>query len=49
MSKHDKLKFIDADTCYLCYGEFTKTNKVRDRCHRTGKYRGAAHVRCNIN
>ena len=24
-------------------------NKVRDRCHITGKYRGAAHWSCNIN
>ena len=23
--------------------------KVTDHCHRTGNYRGAAHVRCTIN
>ena len=24
-------------------------NKVRDHCHVTGKYRGAAHWSCNVN
>ena len=27
-----------------------KTNcKVRDHCHRSGNYRGAAHTKCNIS
>ncbi len=26
-----------------------KNNKVRDHCHITGKYRGAAHNNCNLN
>ena len=31
-------------------GECTKsTYKVRDQCNRTGNYKGAAHVICNIN
>ena len=30
--------------CYICKKEFDKKNyKVRDHCHYTGKYRGAAH------
>ena len=45
--------------CYICEQEFcTDENnkkefklkqKVRDHCHYTGKYRGAAHSSCNLN
>ena len=37
--------------CYICKKEFDnndKKNKVRDQCHYTGKYRGAAHNICNL-
>ena len=35
---------------YICRKIFTKDNKkVRDHCHVTGKYRGAAHNKCNMN
>jgi hypothetical protein len=45
----EKINFKDAETCYLCDGEFTERNwKVRDHDHRTGNYRGACHNRCNI-
>ena len=39
---------------YICEKEFStdnknkKYNKVRDHCHYTGKYRGAAHNNCNL-
>ena len=50
MSKHDEHNFRCAEECYTCNGEFTKTYyKVRDHCHRTGNYTGAAHTKCNIN
>ena len=42
---HESQKF-----CYICKKRFTNDNeKVRDHCHVTGKYRGAAHNKCNIN
>ena len=44
---HNKQKI-----CYICEKEFDikdkKHHKVRDYCHYTGKYRGAAHNICNL-
>ncbi len=39
----------EAESCFLCNGDFAKTNiKVRDHDHRTGAYGGACHHQCNI-
>ena len=39
-----------ANISWICGGLIENTNnKVRDRCHITGKYRDAAHYSCNIN
>ena len=45
----------DAKVCYICGKNILKTfakdnnyRKVRDHCHYTGKYIGAAHSICNI-
>ena len=36
--------------CYVCRKMFIKDKKkVRDHCQFTGKYRGAAHSKCNMN
>ena len=44
---HNKQKI-----CYICKKEFNnndkKQQKVKDHCHYTGKYRGAAHKICNL-
>ena len=35
--------------CHICYKPFNKGNpKVRDHCHYSGVYRGAAHLLCNL-
>ena len=38
--------------CYICKKEFNnndkKQQKVKDHCHYTSKYRGAAHNICNL-
>ena len=41
--------FENSRCCWLCGKAFTETDKiVRDHCHYTGKFRGAAHNKCNL-
>ena len=40
-------RFNKATNCWICKGELGE-DKVRDHCHYTGKYRGAAHNECNL-
>ena len=44
--KNEK-EFINALTCWIC-GEYMGNNRVRDHCHFTGKFRGAACNSCNL-
>ena len=44
----DQKNFISAAVCHICEGELNE-DRVRDHCHLTGKYRGAAHNGCNLN
>jgi hypothetical protein len=49
LNNDDLLKFEKAERCHFCKKAFTETNiKVRDHCHVTGKFRGAAHQTCNL-
>ena len=55
----DELKqFDEATKCWICNEEFDdtadekgyrKNEKVKDHCHYTGRFRGAAHNSCNLN
>ena len=48
----EKIHSNEQEICYICKKEFDtndkKDYKVRDHCHYTGKYRGAAHNICNL-
>ena len=47
MSAKDQKLFNETKTCHICSLEL-KDDKVRDHCHFTGQYRGAAHNKCNL-
>ena len=53
--KEEKERFDKETKCWICKEKFTKDDddknkkkKVRDHCHFTGRYRGAAHSLCNL-
>ena len=47
MTQEDWLAFRTAETCHVCDKPF-EGDSVRDHCHITGEYRGAAHNACNL-
>ena len=46
--KTEKERFDEETKCWIRNKEFND-DKVRDHCHFTGRYRGAAHNECNLN
>lgn len=52
ITEEEEHEFQNAILCHLCKEPFVKENikdKVRNHCHLTGKYLGAAHYVCNLN
>ena len=55
LPEDEKESYENQKLCHICEKEFYTDNnnkeirKVRDHCHYTGKYRGGAHSKCNLN
>ena len=49
ITEEEQKEFDKASDCWICGEELKNDNKVRDHCHYTGRYRGAAHNKCNLN
>ena len=50
LSEEEEEEFQSSKTCWICEKLIENDDeKVRDHCHITGKFRGAAHWNCNIN
>ena len=51
--KEEEERYNEETRCWICKGEFDDKDKnkekVKDHCHYTGRYRGAAHNECNLN
>ena len=49
LTRDDWKKFNSATHCHICEKPLNDTERVRDHCHLTGRFRGAAHSNCNLN
>ena len=49
LTKAQSKEYNQARKCHICFRPFKPNDcKVRDHCHYTGTYRGAAHSLCNL-
>ena len=54
LTEEEKESYKNQELCHICEKEFCtdnnkETRKDRHHCHYTGKYRAAAHSKCNFN
>ena len=48
ITKEEEEQFKQASNCWICGKLLNIDDRVRDHCHYTGRYRGAAHNICNL-
>ncbi|XP_072743627.1 uncharacterized protein [Anoplolepis gracilipes] len=50
LTRKEEEEFRNATQCHICEKPFVKDDfRVRNYCHLTGRYRGPAHLNCNLN
>ena len=49
MTDENIINYNKCSTCHICNKEILYSDKVRDHCHFTGKFRGPAHNKCDLN
>ena len=48
ITPEEEEQFNQASNCWICGDYLNLKDRVRDHCHYTGRYRGAAHNKCNL-
>ena len=48
ITEDEQEQFNQASNCWICDKKLNIEDRVRDHCHYTGRYRGAAHNKCNL-
>ena len=49
LTNEEKESYENQEICHICKKEISNDDKVRDHCHYSGKYTGAAHNKYNLN
>ena len=48
ITPEEEEQFKQTSKCWICGNLLNLQDRVRDHCHFTGRYRGAAHNKCNL-
>ena len=48
ITEEEEEQFNKASDCWICRKKLNIQDRVKDHCHYTGRYRGAAHNICNL-